>query len=194
MKKGFSDKKNDILAQQRNISVIIAFVLLVIDLMLVVLLLKRDATTILVPSSLTSSVSISTKRPHNTYLESFSRDVVYTMLNLTPNNVEYAEKAILSFAHGSAHGILKSQLERIKVSIMSKKFSTTFYPIAIFPDSTTMSVLVEGMLHTFLGQKEVERKKKKYEIKYDYTAGRLTIVGFSEIVEDINEIDIKNEK
>jgi type IV conjugative transfer system protein TraE len=181
MRKDFSNKKNDILISQRNISVIVAFILLIITLLLSICLLRKDTNTILVPSSIANPISISTKRPHNTYLESFSRDVIYTMLNLTPNNIDYAEKAILSFAHGSSYGILKNQFEMIKTSITSKKFSTAFYPVAIYPDNSTMVVYVEGTLYTYLGQKEISRDKKKYEIKYDYSAGKLTIVGFSEI-------------
>jgi hypothetical protein len=47
-----------------------------------------------------------------------------------------------------------------------------------------MAVITEGTLYTYLGQKEVSREKKRYEIKYDYTAGKLTIAGFSEIEND----------
>jgi type IV conjugative transfer system protein TraE len=181
MKNDFSNKKNDILIQQRNIAVIVAFVSLIIIFLLSVALVKKDTNTIIVPSSLTNSISISGKRPHDTYLEAFTRDVSYTMLNLNPSNIEYAEKSILSISHSSAYGSIKTQFEDIKQSISSKKFSTAFYPISITPDSETLSVLVEGTLYTYLGQKEVSNKKAIYEVKYNYTAGRLTILGFNEV-------------
>ncbi|MDR1926364.1 MAG: type IV conjugative transfer system protein TraE, partial [Endomicrobium sp.] len=163
MRKDFSDKKNDILIIQRNISIAIAIISFFTTFLLAICLLKKETNTVLVPSSLTNTISISSRVPHNTYLEAFSRDVIYTSLNLTPNNVEYAEKAILSMAHGSAYGTLKGQMELIKANIIAKRFSTAFYPIAIYPDNTTMAVITEGTLYTYLGQKEVSREKKRYE-------------------------------
>jgi type IV conjugative transfer system protein TraE len=184
MLKNFSNKKNDIIMFQRNVLFVAFVVSFLMSFLLLLLLLGKDTNTILVPSSMSNSISISTKKPHNTYLEAFTRDVMYTMLNLTPNNIDYAEKSILSFSHGSAYGILKTQIENIKNNIMSKKFSTAFYPTSIYPNEQDLSVIVDGTLYTYLGQKEVSSEKKRYEIKYDYTSSRLTILGFTELDSD----------
>jgi conjugal transfer pilus assembly protein TraE len=198
MKNDYSNKKNDILATQRNIAIIIASISFLTTFLLTICLLNKDIQTIIMPSSLSqmqsggnSNISYSNKKVYNSYLEAFTRDVIYTMLNLSPNNVEYAEKSILSFTHSSTYGTLKQQLETIKTNITSKKFSTAFYPVSIAPDSDNLLVVVEGNLYTYLGQKEVANQKKTYEIKYDYTAGRLTISGFNEVEEE--EIAKKNE-
>ena len=132
-------------------------------------------------------MAISQKRPSNEYLESITRDIINTMLNLTPNNIYYAEKVILSFAHGSTFGLLKKQFSKVSDIIINKKFSTVFYPTSITPNNKTMTVLVNGILYTYFGTKEVEKSDKLYEIKYDYQSGKLSIISFKEFQNNINE-------
>lgn len=187
MHKKIFDKKNDILVIQRNIALIVLLLVIIIAVFQSIALSRKETTTILVPFGFSDKITISSKTPHNDYLEAISRDIIYTMLNLTPNNLDYAEKSVLSNAHGSAYGKLKNQMEELKRNVASRKFSTAFYPIAIYPDSSTLTVIIDGTLHTFFGQKEVSKDKKRYEIKYNYTAGRLSIVGFSEIIEETQD-------
>jgi type IV conjugative transfer system protein TraE len=194
MKSNFAITKNDVLIQQRNVMVLVCGCLLLLSLILSVCLLKKDTTTILVPNTFNSSISISHKIPSNDYLEAMSRDVIYTMFNLTPDNINYAEKSILSFVHSSSYGIVKSQMNLIKDTITSKKFSTAFYPNSMYPDNTTLSVVVDGTLYTYLGAKEVAKEKKSYEIKYDYTSSKLTLLGIEEVVEDDNNKKSKGGK
>jgi type IV conjugative transfer system protein TraE len=154
---------------------------MIITLILSICLLKEDTTIILVPNYLPNPVAASKKIPSNEYLEAISRDVVYTLFNLTPNNVNYAEKTILTLAHPRTYGNLKGQINLIKENITSRKFSTAFYPIEMYPDNQQLSVVVEGVLYTYLGAKEVSKDTKVYEIKYDYTSGKLTLLGITEI-------------
>lgn len=183
MLKIINNKKNDILIFQRNLAILIATILLVTALFLSFAILKKETTTILVPFGFNDKISISSKRPRNDYLEAISRDIINTMFNLTPNNVDYVEKTILFYADGSAYGTIKSQLEKLKESVVSKKFTTIFYINSIYPNSSSMTATIEGTLHTYFGQKEISKNKKKYEIKYNYKAGRLSLIGFSEIID-----------
>ncbi len=186
MFKPIYDTKNDILIVQRNLISIVAFILLVINLLLSISLIKKDTNTIIVPFGINDKVIVSSKKPQNNYLEAFSRDIINTMLNLNPNNVDYMEKTILAYADGSSYGSLKKHLELLKKNIVSKKFSTVFYPISIQADNTTMKVIVDGTLYVYFGQKQVSSEKKRYEITYRYESGRLSIIGFSEIIEEDN--------
>ena len=189
MSKNFFEIKNDVLIAQRRIAVLSAFIMLVIVLILSICLLRKETMTILVPFGFSDKITVSSKKPQNDYLEAISRDIIYTLLNLTPTNVDYAEKTVLSYANGSSYGGLKVQMEDLKSSVISKKFNTVFYPSSIYPDNSTLTVVIDGILYTYFGQKEVSRDKKKYEIKYDYNAGRLFIIGFSEIVEEAQDIN-----
>lgn len=187
MLKKIYNKKNDMLIIQRNLAIVIAFILLIIVLLLAICLIRKDTNTILVPFGISDKVIVSSKKPQNSYLEAISRDIISTMLNLQPNNVDYVEKTILSYADGSSYGKLKGQLEQLKKNIVSKKFATTFYINSIYPDNSNMKAVVDGLLSTYFGQKEVARDKKKYEIKYNYEAGRLHIIGFSEIIDNTDK-------
>ncbi len=176
------DKKNDILLVQRNFVIVLTLILLVIVFLLSICLVRKSTHMVLVPFGMHDRLDISYRRPQNNYLEAVTRDLVNTMLNLTPSNIDYAYKTVLLYANGTSYGGIKNQLDILKKNVINKKFSTSFYPIAIYPDNTTMTVVVEGILYTYFGQKEVSRDEKTYEIKYNYKAGRLSISGFSEIV------------
>lgn len=187
MRKEIYDKKNDILILQRNVALIISIVLFIIVLLLSISLVKKDTNIILVPFGLNDKVSISTNRPQNSYLEAISRDVINTMLNLTPENISYAEKVILSYVDSKSYGVLKNQFKELKENIISKKVTTSFYPIEISSNNQNLTVIVDGILYNYLGQKEVSNTRKKYEIKYKYKSAKLTIVSFNEIIEENKE-------
>lgn len=186
MLKPIHDTKNNILIIQRNVILMVAFVLLFVVFLLSVCLIRKETNTIIVPFGINDKIVISSKKPQNNYLEAFSRDIINTMLNLNPNNVDYMEKTILAYADGSSYGNLKKHLELLKKNIVYKKFSTVFYPISIQADNTTMKVIVDGTLYVYFGQKQVSGEKKRYEIKYKYESGRLSIIGFSEVIEENN--------
>ena len=125
MRKEIYNKKNDILILQRNIILVVSIVLLVVVLLLSISLVKKDTNMILVPFGLNDKVSISTNKPQNSYLEAISRDVINTMLNLTPENINYAEKVILSYVDSKSYGIVKNQFKELKENIISKKVTTS---------------------------------------------------------------------
>lgn len=181
-------KKSDVIIIQRNILLLLCVILLLIVFLLAVCVTKKDTNVVLIPSNLDNKISISSGKPHNDYLEAITRDVINTLLNLTPNNVDYAEKVVLSYSNGKSYGILKNQFNEIKNDVISKKISTTFYPISIYPDNKKLTVLVEGILYNYLGQKEVSKATKQYEIKYEYKTGRLTILSFKEILNNSESI------
>lgn len=162
-------------------------ILLLIVLLLSIGLVKKDNKTILVPFNLQDKLSISRNKVQNDYLVNVSSNVITTILNLTPNNVEYAEKTILNHTNSKSYGVLKNQFRIIKNNIISRKITTAFYPLSIYPNEESLTVQVEGILNSYLGQREVSSEKKKFEIKYDYSFGKLSIVGFTELMEDRNK-------
>ena len=180
-------KRSDIIILQRNILSLLCVILLLIVFLLVICLTKKDTNVILVPSNLDDKISVSSSKPHNDYLEAITRDIVNTILNLTPNNVDYAERVILGYSNGRSYGVLKNQFSEIKNDVISRKISTAFYPISMYPDNKKLTVIVEGILYNYLGQKEVSKATKQYEIKYEYKTGKLSIVSFKEIISDSND-------
>lgn len=187
MKKNFSNKKNDIIILQRNILFLVVIVSFLIIFFLTLALVRKNIMTVLVPFGMNNQVSLNSNRPSNDYLENISRDIITTMLNLTPNNIEYAEKTILTHVHSSAYGKLKKEFEVLKKNINSKKFTTSFYITSMIPDNAKMNVLINGDFYTFLGTKQVDRTKKSFEITYNYQVGKILIINFNEIIENNGE-------
>ena len=118
-------------------------------------------TTVVLTPLINSETSISYNKVSNDYLEKVSRDVIYTLLSLTPETVEYSQKAILTLANPDSYGQIRNQVESIKADIMSKKFSTAFFPVYFDVNTKTLEVYIDGFLSTYLAQKEVSRNKKQ---------------------------------
>jgi len=144
---------------QRNILFFAGIFMFIIIFLLTVKIYKQENTVILVPNFFSGELKISNKKVSDDYLEAMSRDVILTMLNITPDNIKYAQDSILTFIHSSSYGKIKEQFNILKQDIKKRKVSTAFYPSEITTNSKNLTAEIQGNLRTFLGKKEVSRKK-----------------------------------
>jgi hypothetical protein len=108
---------------QRNHLAGIAIILFLLNILLTLKVFSQDELVVLVPNSMgtvynttndqeaTNSYNrftISRSKVSKPYLEAITRDVITTMLQITPSNVEYATNSILSMVHPSSYGDIKS--------------------------------------------------------------------------------------
>lgn len=184
MRKEFLIKNSQIIITQRNLLFILFICSFLIIFLQSILLIKKDTKIILIPNNLNKETILYSNKVSNEYLEAYTRDVIYSFLNLTPNNITYNEKTILSLTHPKFYGIIKNQFENLKTAIKSQKFTTTFYLEWILPNNEDLSVVVNGVLITFLGKKEISQVKKQYKIEYSYVSSKLYIIGFNEIKDE----------
>jgi len=165
---------------QRNILFFVSVFMFIIIFLLTIKVFKQETTVVLVPNFFSTELKLSNKKVSDGYLEAMSRDVILTILNITPDNISYAQDSILTLIHSSSYGKIKEQFEVLKQDIKKRKVSTVFYPTQIITNSSNLTAEIEGELRTLLGKKEVNRKKTSYHIGYNYSAGKLTVVNFYE--------------
>ncbi|MFC1659303.1 TraE/TraK family type IV conjugative transfer system protein [Pseudomonadota bacterium] len=183
---------------QRNHLAGITIVLFLLNILLTIKVFNQDNLVVLVPNSMGTvyntnnnqesnnkynTFSISTTKVSNEYLEAITRDVITTLLNITPNNIQYAANSILNMVHPSSYGEIKSYLYQVMEDIQKRKITTVFFPITIQTsnkDTGNLKSIVEGDLVTYLGKEEVSRSRNKYQIGFNYN-GKLTVTEFSEI-------------
>jgi conjugal transfer pilus assembly protein TraE len=166
MRNEFFNKKSEIIIKQRNVLLILFISSILIIFLQVIVLIKKDTKIILVPNNLSQETVLYSNKISNEYLEAFTRDIIYSFLNITPNNIEYNEKIILSLIHPRFYGTIKTQLQNIKTNVKTQKFTTAFYPVFMILNNKKLNVIVDGTLITFLGQKEISKVKKRYSIDY----------------------------
>jgi type IV conjugative transfer system protein TraE len=189
---------------QRNHLAGIVVVLFMLNIMLIIKVFNQDELVILVPNSMGTfynttdnqeaankynRFAISRSKISKPYLEGITRDAVRTMLEITPNNVDYATKSILSMVHPSSYGEIKSYLYKVTENVKKKKTSTSFYIASIQinnDDINNLKSLVEGDLVTYLGKEEVSRKRTKYSIGFLYN-GKLSLTEFVELSKEDEE-------
>jgi len=168
------------ITRQRNILVLICAIMFLTSFLQIIVIFRQNKEVVLVPSSLSGEVSLSTKRVSASYLESITRDVINTMLDVTPSNVNYSSEQILKITHPAFYGQLKQQLSQRTQDIVSRKITTNFYAQSMIANTTNNQVFASGKLLTFLGTKMVLEEEKTYSIGYEYNNFKLWIVDFHE--------------
>ncbi len=168
------------ITRQRNLSIIAGVVLLITSLIQTIIIFRGERSVVLVPSSLSGEVSLSNKRVSAAYLENITRDVMNTLLDVTPDNANYSAEQILKITHPQFYGELKQSLNKRTQEVVSKKITTSFYAKTMVVNSAKSQVFVSGKLATYLGTKMVLEEEKTYSISYEYNNFKLLIVDFHE--------------
>ena len=168
------------ITRQRNLSIIVAIVLLITSLIQTIIIFGGERAVVLVPSSMSGEVSLSNKRVSSAYLENITRDVINTLLDVTPDNTNYSAEQILKITHPQFYGELKQQLNKRTVDITTRKITTSFYAKSMVVNSAKNQVFVSGKLATYLGTKMVLEEEKTYSISYEYNNFKLLIVDLHE--------------
>ena len=168
------------ITRQRNLSIIAGVVLLITSLIQTIIIFRGERSVVLVPSSLSGEVSLSNKRVSSAYLENITRDVMNTLLDVTPDNANYSAEQILKITHPQFYGELKQSLNKRSQEVVSKKITTSFYAKTMVVNSAKNQVFVSGKLATYLGTKMVLEEEKTYSISYEYNNFKLLIVDFHE--------------
>ncbi len=168
------------ITKQRNLSIIAGVVLLVTSLIQTIIIFRGERAVVLVPSTLSGELELSNKRVSTAYLENFTRGLMNTLLDVTPDNANSSAEQILKITHPQFYGELKQSLDKRTVEVVSKKITTSFYAKTMVVNSEKNQVFVTGKLATYLGMKMVLEEEKTYSISYEYNNFRLLIVDFHE--------------
>lgn len=180
------------ITRQRNLSIVVSVVLLVTSLIQTIIIFRGEKAVVLVPSMLSGEVDLSNKRVSSAYLENITRDVMNTLLDVTPDNANYSAEQILKITHPQFYGELKQSLNKRTEEVVSKKITTSFYSKTMIVNTAKNQVFVSGKLSTFLGTKMVLEEEKTYSISYEYNNFKLLIVDFHE--EDLTKKEEQNAK
>lgn len=176
----YNNKSIDVLLAQRNTLVAVVLFLLLLNFLLTIAIFHKNTLVILTPM-VNERSSVSFNSVSNEYLGNFSRDFMYLLNNVTPDNIEYVTNAILALVSPTAYGTMKQQLDELAMDLHKRKLSTSFFATAIETDTKRLKAKVFGFLKSYIGHKEVTNKQVVYELAFKYDATGLKVTGLIEL-------------
>lgn len=177
-----AESKHIKLKAQRNITLLIAIIMLISNVLLAIIItcVWYDKTTIVVPIKLTSPISLNNHTVDQSYLRQMALFFVTERLNVTPETVDGGHKLLLGYTSSSSYHHYLSVFQKEASLVKKQKVTSVFYPVSVYPDINTLSVKVIGQLHRWVDAMDLGIKTKKFIVRFDYSNGFLSIRSFEE--------------
>jgi type IV conjugative transfer system protein TraE len=168
------------LIRQRNLVSTLAALMIIANLFLCITLFRNRTTIVILPSEISGSYRIYGNKVNDIYLKDRANEIIKTILNLTPNNLENMYEVILKNAPPIHHFELKKALNKIGKEILGRNISIAFYPISTEVDTDNLVAEIEGEFYSIFGGKAIQ-SSKSYHLKFIYSGNYLLLTEFYEI-------------
>lgn len=165
---------------QRNLVAGIAGGSLLLNLVFGGLLLTRTEQVILQPV-IQQPLTITSSRVTRDYLELVTRDTAISILNRSPQSLNYWMNNVLKLTDPEAYGTVKAQMLRITNQLRGSDITQYFEPQTIVTDPDELKSEVTGIVHVFLGSKKVSADVVKYRFNWTYRGLTLKLSGFDKL-------------
>lgn len=137
--------------------------------------------TILVPTDLTKTATVSDQGVSANYLLQCALFFVDARLNVTPNTIDADNQLVLSHTAPQYYANFNAGLEKEAALIKSQKISSTFYMSNIKTDPKNLIVTVTGILKRWVGERALADSHKKYKLHFELNGNELFLTTFQEI-------------
>lgn len=114
------------------------------------------------------------------YLEQMAYFALNYVLNNTPSNVDYNISAVLKLVSPRSYGEIEKSLRAGAARLKSNNATTAFHVLSVNPDVATKSVVFNGMLATWIGDRRTSNTAKSYIVRFAYAGGRTYITELRE--------------
>ena len=173
------------LTSQRNVigGVLVASTLLNLGFVLHNSLRQTD---VILQPVIQSPLTLSSSHISHDYLELITRDTAYAVLNRTPQSLDYWMNAVLKITDPSAYGKVKAQMLRAVGQLRGSDITQSVAINMIDVREKELHSEVSGVLHVYVGQKEVSQTPVRYYFDWSYRGLSLKLMGFG-IVADPNK-------
>ena len=142
----------------------------------------RDTDVILQPV-IQSPVTISSAGVSRDYLELITRDTAYAVLNRTPQSLGYWMNSVLKITDPASYGTVKAQMLRAIGQLRGSDITQTIDISMIDVHEKELRSAVTGVLHVFVGQKEVSQTPVHYYFEWSYHGLSLKLKGFGTVAD-----------
>jgi conjugal transfer pilus assembly protein TraE len=171
------------LLDQRNGYLMLSSGLLILTIVLSVLIIflcGRERIVLITPT-MNSDMWVSNKNASSDYLTRTTLYFAELALNVTPDNVDFQQEAILRHADPSYYKVLKPALLNNADKVKKDHISTSFFPVDIKVDVKHNEAIVIGDLKSYVGDTALPTKRISYRISYRLNAFTPLITAFEEV-------------
>ncbi len=140
-----------------------------------------SSKTILIPLAAKESYWVTKNDVSATYLSEFARYAASLFLNVTPETIDFNQRKILEITSPGGNAGIKQYFLEEKEQIQKKKLNTAFYVKEVVPNTASLTIVLKGKLHSFIGDRPLTPADKSYEIRFDRSGTRLMIATFEEV-------------
>ena len=176
------NKSNQVLYKQRNILLIISTAMIASNILFGIVALSKSERIVIMPH-LKEEVSITGGSEFSeSYIEQMTLFYVDMLLNVTPDNIEYKSKLLLSHVDAGGYHVFVDHFKEEKAKYKKYKLATRFDVTGLKILKNGLEVEVDGVLNSSFGKDKENKKPVKYVIGYNKSHGRLLLKAFSERV------------
>ena len=141
------------------------------------------STDVILQPVLQSPLTISSSGVSRDYLELITRDTAYAVLNRTPQSLDYWMNSVLKITDPASYGTVKAQMLRAVGQLRGSDITQTIDINMIDIHEKELRSTVTGVLHVFVGQKEVSQTPVRYYFIWSYHGLSLKLKGFGSVTD-----------
>lgn len=160
--------------------------LVLLTLLLSIVALGKETTTILEPPSRTKSIAVTGDRVDGAWLEEMGAWIAHMMLDASPHSITWQQEQILRWTHPSAHGQLQQEMAVQARRLKEANASTIFWLQQVAPDTRNQRVAVIGQLDTYVNGIRVQgaSRNASYLVSFESKGGRMLLKEWREVPGD----------
>lgn len=176
--------KTQQILNQRNLLGGISGIVLISNFILGIALLNKSDRVVVVPPEVKQSFWVEKSQVSSSYLEEMSLFFSHLLFDRSFETAPYQNSVLLRYVSPDVYGSLKSYLMAEEERMKKDQLSTFFKVYKVFPNQKTMTVLVEGELMKYVGEKQIEKEKIQYEFSFSYSHQKLYLTKMQEVKEN----------
>ena len=160
----------------------VSVALLISNVLLSVFVVTADTSekTIIVPPDLEKSFFVKGDELSPEYIEQMAKYFSQLLLTYHKQNAQSQFNTILRHTNPLVYGEMNTRFLIEVERILRNDISSVFYLMGIHIKNNSAVLIGEQL--GMVGSQVVSKNKKTYQINFNYDSGKLTIVGFNEVI------------
>ena len=170
-----------ILRLQRNILLGIVSGLFISNSMLAIKLYHQQTMVILVPT-IENELKVSNDFVSDEYLKLRAEQITNLLFSIRGENSTYVTKELLKQVDSSNFAKFRAQIDSLAEDISLRGYRYWFTDVQKLEiNNQELTVKITGSLETYLGERQINRELKTYELKFKNRNGLVNLETFREV-------------
>ena len=179
MKRSYLETVTQELRFQRNLFLVLCFMLTAISLSLSLFLFQKSERVVVVPPVVEKEFWVDGKNVSAAYLEQYGYFLAQLLLGKSSYSAPNQRGVLLRHVAPEFSGALRKKLLEEEELLKQQNASYTFYPISVQANPKTKEVHIEGERVFYVSGKQISSEREVYVLSFTFTGGKLFLTGVS---------------